>query len=216
MNYLELVNDVLVRLREDEVTAVTDTPYSKLISKYVNDAKRIVEDSYEWAGLTETLTVTTANNLFNYVLTGAGQRFKVLDVINSEDNIFLQYVTTSVMNNWFLNADNTQTGSPTHYNFNGVNANGDTQVDVFPIPDGVYNVFFNIYKPQDALSLNSDKLIVPSEPVIKYAYAMAVAERGEDGGLSVQEASVLAAQSLADHVAIAQSRRPEEYLWHSV
>ena len=154
MNYLELVNDVLVRLREDEVTAVTDTPYSKLISKYVNDAKRIVEDSYEWAGLTETLTVTTANGLFNYVMTGAGQRFKVLDVINSEDNIFLQYVTTSVMNNWFLNADNTQTGSPTHYNFNGVNANGDTQVDVFPIPDGVYNVFFNIYKPQDALSLN--------------------------------------------------------------
>ena len=216
MNYLELVNDVLVRLREDEVTAVTDTPYSKLISKYVNDAKRIVEDSYEWAGLTETLTVTTANGLFNYVMTGAGQRFKVLDVINSEDNIFLQYVTTSVMNNWFLNADNTQTGSPTHYNFNGVNANGDTQVDVFPIPDGVYNVFFNIYKPQDALSLNSDKLIVPSEPVIKYAYAMAVAERGEDGGLSAQEATALADNSLADHVAIAQSRRPEEYLWHSV
>ena len=216
MNYLELVNDVLVRLREDEVTAVTDTPYSKLISKYVNDAKRIVEDSYEWAGLTETLTVTTANNLFNYVLTGAGQRFKVLDVINSEDNIFLQYVTTSVMNGWFLNADNTQTGSPTHYNFNGVNTNGDTQVDVFPIPDGVYNVFFNIYKPQDALSANSDVLIVPSEPVIKYAYAMAVAERGEDGGLSAQEATALADQSLADHVAIAQSRRPEEYLWHSV
>jgi hypothetical protein len=216
MNYLELVNDVLVRLREDEVTAVTDTPYSKLISKYVNDAKRIVEDSYEWAGLTETLTVTTANGLFNYVMTGAGQRFKVLDVINSEDNIFLQYVTTSVMNGWFLNADNTQTGSPTHYNFNGVNTNGDTQVDVYPIPDGVYNVFFNIYKPQDALSLNSDKLIVPSEPVIKYAYAMAVAERGEDGGLSAQEATALADNSLADHVAIAQSRRPEEYLWHSV
>ena len=216
MNYLELVNDVLVRLREDEVTAVTDTPYSKLISKYVNDAKRIVEDSYEWAGLTETLTVTTANNLFNYVLTGAGQRFKVLDVINSEDNIFLQYVTTSVMNGWFLNADNTQTGSPTHYNFNGVNANGDTQVDVYPIPDGVYNVFFNVYKPQDPLSANSDVLIVPSEPVIKYAYAMAVAERGEDGGLSAQEATALADQSLSDHIAIAQSRRPEEYLWHSV
>lgn len=216
MNYLELVNDVLVRLREDEVTAVTDTPYSKLISKYVNDAKRIVEDSYEWAGLTETLTVTTANGLFNYVMTGAGQRFKVLDVINSEDNLFLNYVTTSVMNGWFLNADNTQTGSPTHYNFNGVNANGDTQVDVYPIPDGVYNVFFNIYKPQDALSANSDVLIVPSEPVIKYAYAMAVAERGEDGGLSAQEATALADNSLADHVAIAQSRRPEEYLWHSV
>ena len=216
MNYLELVNDVLVRLREDEVTAVTDTPYSKLISKYVNDAKRIVEDSYEWAGLTETLTVTTANGLFNYVMTGAGQRFKVLDVINSEDNIFLQYVTTSVMNNWFLNADNTQTGSPTHYNFNGVNANGDTQVDVFPIPDGVYNIFFNIYKPQEPLSASGDSLKVPSEPVIKYAYAMGVAERGEDGGLSAQEATALADQSLADHTSIENGRYRDEYVWHSV
>jgi len=216
MNYLELVNDVLVRLRESEVTAVTDTPYSKLISKYVNDAKRIVEDSYEWAGLTVTKTATTSNTQFNYVLTDAGQRFKVIDVINSEDNIFLQYVTTSVMNNWFLNADSTQTGSPTHYNFNGVNDNGDTQVDLYPIPDGVYNIFFNLYVPQDPLALNSDKLIVPSEPVVKYAYAMAVAERGEDGGLSAQEATALADQSLADHIAIAQSRRPEEYLWHSV
>jgi hypothetical protein len=216
MNYLELVNDVLVRLRESEVTAVTDTPYSKLIAKYVNDAKRIVEDSYEWAGLTITKTATTANTQFNYVLTDAGQRFKVIDVINSEDNIFLQYVTTSVMNNWFLNADSTQTGSPTHYNFNGVNDNGDTQVDLYPIPDGVYNIFFNLYVPQDPLALNSDKLVVPSEPVIKYAYAMAVAERGEDGGLSAQEATALADQSLADHIAIAQSRRPEEYLWHSV
>ena len=215
MNYLELVNDVLVRLRENEVTAVTDTPYSKLIGKYVNDAKRIVEDSYEWAGLTITKTATTSNTQFNYVLTDAGQRFKVIDVINSEDNIFLQYVTTSVMNNWFLNADSTQTGSPTHYNFNGVNDNGDTQVDLYPIPDGVYNIFFNLYVPQDPLALNSDKLIVPSEPVVKYAYAMAVAERGEDGGLSAQEATALADQSLADHIAIENGRYRDEYVWHA-
>ena len=66
MNYLDLVNDVLIRLREDEVTATTDTPYSKLIGKFVNDAKRIVEDSFQWNVLTETLTVTTADGLFNY------------------------------------------------------------------------------------------------------------------------------------------------------
>ena len=69
MNYLELVNNVLVRLREAEVTAPTDTPYSKLISTFVNDAKRFVEDSFQWNVLTETLTVTTAPDLFNYVLT---------------------------------------------------------------------------------------------------------------------------------------------------
>ena len=214
MNYLELVNDVLVRLRESEVTAVTDTPYSKLISKYVNDAKRIVEDSYQWNALSETLTVTTANDLFNYVMTGSGQRFRVIDVINSEDNVFLEYMPFSKMNNLFLN-QTPQKGSPMYYNFNGVDTNGDTQVDIYPIPDGIYNVFFNIYKPQASLSLNSDQLDVPTEPVIKYAYALAVAERGEDGGLSAQEATALADQSLADHIAMENGRYRDEYVWHA-
>ena len=214
MNYLELVNDVLVRLREDEVTAVTDTPYSKLIAKFVNDAKRLVEDSYNWNALSETLTVTTANDLFNYAMTGSGQRFSVIDVINSEDNVFLEYMPFSKMNNLFLN-QTPQKGSPMYYNFNGVDTNGDTQVDIYPIPDGIYNVFFNIYKPQASLSLNSDQLDVPTEPVIKYAYAMAVAERGEDGGLSAQEATALADQSLADHIAMENGRYRDEYVWHA-
>ena len=215
MNYLDLVNDVLIRLREDEVTAVTDTPYSKLIGKFVNDAKRLVEDSYQWNALSETLTVTTANDLFNYVMTGSGQRFKVIDVINSEDDFFLEYMPFSQMNNLFLN-QSPQKGSPYYYNFNGVDANGDTQVDIFPIPDGVYNIYFNIYKPQVSLSAGADVIKVPAEPVIKYAYALGVAERGEDGGLAAQEASTLADQSLADHIAIENGRYSDEYVWHQV
>lgn len=215
MNYLELVNDVLIRLREDEVTATTDTTYSKLISKFVNDAKRIVEDSYQWNALSETLTVTTTSTLFNYVLTGSGQRFRVIDIINSEDNFFLKYKPFSQMNNLFLN-QTPQSGSPVYYNFNGVDASGNTQVDLYPIPDGVYNIFFNIYKPQDSLTVGSTELSVPSEPVIKYAYAMAVAERGEDGGLSSQEATALADLSLSDHIAIENGRYSDEYMWHQV
>jgi hypothetical protein len=215
MNYLNLVNDVLIRLREDEVTAVTDTSYSKLISKFVNDAKRFVEDSYQWNALSETLTVTTANDLFNYVMTGSGQRFKVIDVINSEDNFFLEYMPFSQMNNLFLN-QTPQKGSPAYYNFNGVDVNNDTQVDIFPIPDGIYNVFFNIYKPQLSLSADADEITVPAEPVIKYAYAMAVAERGEDAGLSSSEARALADQSLSDHIAIENGRYSDEYVWHQV
>ena len=211
MNYLELVNDVLVRLREDEVTAPTDTPYSKLISTFVNDAKRIVEDSFEWNVLTETLTVTTQDGLFNWVLTGVGKRFRVMDVVNSEGNYFLKGITSSRMNNLMLNGESSK-GSPIYYNFNGVN-DGDTQVDLYPIPDKVYNIYFNVYKPQDKLTDASTELLVPSEPVIKYAYAMAVAERGEDGGIAAQEASSLADMSLADHIAMAESRQNDEYVW---
>jgi len=214
MNYLESVNNVLVRLREDEVTAPTDTPYSKLISTFVNDAKRFVEDSFQWNVLTETLTVTTQDGLFNWVLTGAGQRFRVMDVINSEGNHFLDGITSGRMNNLLLNGESSK-GSPMYYNFNGV-SNGDTQVDLYPIPDKVYNIYFNLYKPQPKLTDASTEILVPSEPVVKYAYAMAVAERGEDGGLSSQEATALAATSLSDHIAMAESRQNDQYIWAAV
>ena len=45
MTYLQLVNSVLRRLREDEVDTVDQNSYSKLIGEYVNDAKRAVEDA---------------------------------------------------------------------------------------------------------------------------------------------------------------------------
>ena len=215
MNYLELVNDVLIRLREDEVTAPTDTPYSKLIGVFVNDAKRIVEDSFQWNVLTETLTVTTSADLFNYVLTGSGQRFRVMDVIHSEEDYFLEGITSSQMNNYLLNGQSSRS-SPMYYNFNGVDANGDTQVDLFPIPKGIENIFFNLYKPQPTLTDPSTTLLVPSDPVAKYAYAKAVAERGEDGGLSAQEATALADMSLADHIAMAESRQNDQYVWDAV
>jgi len=126
--YLELVNDVLVRLRENEVTSVNDTAYSKLISKFVNDGKRQVEDAYNWNALSETLTVSTTANLFNYVMTNAGIRFRVFDVINDTSDWFMDNASTSDMNNKFLN-QTPELGSPRYYNFNGVDSNGDTQVD---------------------------------------------------------------------------------------
>ncbi|MGB1305900.1 hypothetical protein, partial [Pseudoalteromonas marina] len=90
MTYLQLVNSVLRRLREDEVTSVSQNSYSKLIGEFVNDAKRSVEDSYDWTALRTTLTVTTDDTTFNYVLTGSQNRMKLLDVINDTSDFFMQ------------------------------------------------------------------------------------------------------------------------------
>ena len=79
MTYLELVNDVLVRLREPTVATVTATDYSTLIGKFVNDAKRQIEDAFSWNVLGQTITVTTTSGTYSYALTGAGQKFQVLE-----------------------------------------------------------------------------------------------------------------------------------------
>jgi len=138
MNYIQLVNDVLVRLREPEASSVSDTAYVKLIAKFVNDSKRVVEDAYNWNSLTETLSAVTAQDVFNYVLVGSGQRFRVIDIINDTTNTFVNLAATKWMDQQFL-MTTPQKGSPQYYNFNGTDANGDTQVDLYPIPDGVYN-----------------------------------------------------------------------------
>jgi hypothetical protein len=212
MNYIQLVNSVLRRLRETEVSSVADNAYSKLIGEFVNDAKRQAEDAYPWNALSDTLTASTATDIFNYVLVGSGQRFRVIDVLNDTSNSIVQVATTRWMDEQFL-LTSVQKGSPAYYNFNGVNSNGDTQVDLFPIPNGVYQIRFNVIKPQVALSADSDKLLIPSEPVIFNATARALAERGEDGGIASGEMYSIYKQSLADAIAIESGRYIEESAW---
>ena len=213
--YLETVNDVLIRLRENEVTSVNDTAYSKLISRFVQDAQRQVEDAYNWNALTNTLTMNTVPTLFNAVLVGAGVRFRVLSVVNDTSNWFLDYKSSEEMDDLFLN-QSIQSGPPRYYNFNGVSEEGDTQVDIYPIPDAEYSIRFNIIQPQDPLRFDSDELLVPAEPVIFLAYAKALAERGEDGGLASSEAYQLYQTSLADHISIEGNRYPDELNWEAI
>jgi hypothetical protein len=212
MNYIQLVNSVLRRLRETEVSSVADNAYSKMIGEFVNDAKRQVEDAYPWNSLSDTLTAVTDTGIFNYVLVGSGQRFRIIDVLNDTSNAPLLNAPTRWMDERFL-LTTAQSGSPRYYNFNGTNDDGDTQVDLYPIPDGTYNIRFNVIKPQVPLNADSDNLLVPHEPVIFNAVARALAERGEDGGIMSGEMYALYLQSLGDAITIETGRYVEEQSW---
>lgn len=210
--YLDMVNNVLTRLREPTVSSVQDNAYSKLIGVYINDAKREVEDAYDWNSLTTTLTANTTDSLFNYVLTGSGTRFRVIDVLNDTNDTQMNYAATVWMDKQFLLVQSGK-GAPAYYNFNGVDVNGDTQVDVYPIPDGAYTLRFNLIVPQVDLSSDTDRILVPPHLVNMLAYAKAIAERGEDSGILSSEAYQLYRLSLADAVAIERNRYLEEVVW---
>ena len=214
MTYLQLVNSVLRRLREDEVSSVSQNSYSKLIGEFVNDAKRTVEDSYDWTALRTTLTVSTDTTSFNYILTGSQNRLKVLDVINDTSDFFMQYRGSRWMDNAFL-IETPPLGSPQFYSFNGVDANGDNGVDVYPKPDGVYQLRFNVVLRTEDFTTDTERLGVPSSPVIQLATALGARERGETGGTSAAELFALADNTLADAIAIDASQHPEENIWYS-
>ena len=208
MTLLELVNDVLIRLREPVVTTYTETAYSTLIAKFVNDAKRQVEDAYAWNSLGQTITVTTVASTPSYSLTGAGQVFQVLDAINTTSNVGLTNITFVDMNRKqnFLPLVNS---IPTEFTFDGIDASYDTKVTLFPIPNGVYTLKFSLIIPQATLSSGSTVILVPDVVVAQGAYARALVDRGEDGGLSSSEAYSISRGILSDYIPLEANRYPE-------
>lgn len=212
--YLDLVNDILIRMREPEVTTVNENTLSKLVGKLVNDSKRQVEDAYSWNALTDTLMIETAADTYGYVLTGSGTRFKVIDAQDITNKSTINALTTKMMSQYLLN--NTSPGNPMYYNFNGVHSTGDTKVDFYPVPLAGLTLYFNLYIPQAELVLDTDIILTPKEPIVLGAFARALVERGEDGGLNSSEAYGLYKASLADAIAIESSRYVEEETWEAV
>lgn len=208
MTLLELVNDVLIRLREPVVTTYNETSYSTLIAKFVNDTKRQVEDAFSWNALGQTITISTVAGTYSYGLTGAGQKFQVMDAINATSNIGLTN-TTFVDMNRKQNFSVVMTGIPSEYNFDGVDTSYNTKVTLYPRPDGVYSLMFALAIPQAPLAADSTVILVPDVVVAQGAYARALVERGEDGGLSSSEAYTLFRSMLSDYIALEGSRYPE-------
>ena len=212
--YLQLVNNVLIRLRETEVSSVGDTPYSSLIGVFVNDAKREIEDAHDWNVLTQTLVIPTVASTRNYTLTGSGQRFRTVDVLNDTQDVPMRAVATNWMNRQYY-LGNVQSAAPVYYNYNGISGD-DTQVDIWPRPDREYSLRFELVIPQADLTANADALLVPHHLVQMLAYAKAVGERGEDGGTSFSEIYQQYRLALADAVAIERNRYDEETTWVDV
>jgi hypothetical protein len=214
MTYLEAVNDVLARLRESSVTTVTQTAYSTLIGKFINDGKRIVEDSWNWDALSSVVTLNTVASTSNYTVTGLGLRYKGVSVNNTTSknivhNVPIQFIVDQQQ------LLNTSTGTPTYYAFSGSNGT-DAKVELYPTPDGVYTLKFNAYVPQAVLTSDSTVISVPYDPVVHWAYARAIVERGEDGGMSSSEAGSIARNSLSDHIALESTRFVENNSWEAV
>ena len=214
MTYLNVVNNVLRRMREEEVTSVSSSTYSKMVGDFVNDAKRSVEDAWDWSALRTTLTITTTADVFNYVLTGSQNRIKALYVINDTANLFMQYQTATFFDEAYLISD-ARKSAPTYYTYNGIDSSGDTQIDIYPIPDKAYTIRFNCVKRGADLSANDDQLTVPAMPVIHLAIALLARERGETGGTSAPEYFAIADKYLGDAIALDAQKHPEEVIFYT-
>ena len=215
MNYLAAINSVLVRLRERTVESINENEYSSLIATLINDSIQEVEQAWDWSALRNSLTVTTSNGVFNYELNGTQNDVKVLSVVNATTQSDVDYQTANWFNDRYL-TPSPATGSPSYWSFNGVGTDGDTLIDLYPKPDGVYEVRFNVVQRSEDLTSESSIILCPHRPIVLLAYAKAVEERGEDNGQTGNSAYMAANNSLSNAIALDASKHPEETIWYNV
>lgn len=214
MTYLEMVNKVLRRMREKEVNSVSATAYSRLIGDLVNDVKDEVEQAWNWNALRYTFSISTIPEMFNYVLTGSQQGSRLINAWNDTVKTQLQQMSTEQAERYFL--VNRGPGTPLRYSFNGVNVDGDVQVDVWPIPNGVYELTFNMFVPQDILVDDGTVVRVPWKPIVEGAIARAIQERGDDGATGSEIQNGRYKQALADAIAADTNLHDDEVTWVAV
>lgn len=188
MTFRELINEVLIRLREDTIAtdwsgnindSTTVTDYQKVIGSLINDSKRNIESYHDWLVLRETVDITTVSGTRNYSL-ASGQEIKIMDVIDQSQGTHLVQVSRQYINSTKYPTSNS--GDPLYYAFNGADSSNNLKVDLEPIPNSAQTISFDIVKFQDELKTASTTLKIPEQVVIIGAWMRAVAERGEDGG----------------------------------
>jgi hypothetical protein len=217
MTYLEAINSVLRRLREDEVSASSSTAYGKLIAELVNDAIHECEHAYDWHVLKDTITITTAASTATYNFWT--EDTKVIKAVNQDKSWYMRLITDDfqVANDYVVNLAD---GSPYFYNFQG--KSGDyNQIKLTPTPTGVESIQFFVVKYSAPYELDgsddSSVIQIPSLPVVLTAYAKAVLERGEDGGIGFNDAIGHAHTALADAISLDMSKNHiSELAWHPV
>jgi len=220
MTFRELINEVLIRLREETIAtdwsgnindSSTVTDYQKVIGSLINDSKRNVESYHDWLVLRETKAITTVSGTRNYNLS-SGQEIKLIDVTNQATGGKLVQVSRQYINSTLYPTENT--GEPMYYAFNGADSDSNLKVDLEPKPDSIQTISFDIVKFQDELKTASTKLKIPTKPVVLGAWARAVSERGEDGGTNTGVIALEVSESINQAVILDSGNVQYESEWY--
>lgn len=202
MTYLNLVNAVLRKLRENEVTVVQENDYSKLIGDFVNDALNSVEAAWDWSSLRTVIDITVFDGQKTYPLTDFGIRGELMSLYNVSEKQELTQKTKSYIKDKHYKDPNNSTGKPRNFCFDGTDTNNDTQVTLYPTPDATYQIEANVVLRNQQLSEDSDTTKLPTQPIVQLAFAYALRERGETGGQGAMEQIVIAQTDLSNAIAL--------------
>lgn len=217
MTYLQLINGVLSRMREDtiEATAGESDVVALLVMDLVNDAKRNVEDAHRWEALRREEVCALSDSTTGFTLTGAVENATIEDVYSSDGRRLQQQPLSYIRQKLLQNP--TFTGPVMYYAVKGVDAvSGAIEVETYPQTAAADTVTVFYYARQADLSADTDRLLVPAQPVLYMALALAARERGEVGGQTAAELFMMANSYLSDAIALDAAMNNLDDIWVTV
>jgi len=241
VNYKDMCNEVLIRMREDEIDNVGDKnnePQQKLVAKFVQDAYTFVQKSHTWNSSRRIWLIDLEPNVNVYTLSIPSGQAQIYS---------MRYASTErqikEVNQRHLARKKFSSGSPSEFSVSQMH-NGNAAIQVWPFPDDRYfsagagasaygiseygiaeysglpvtdlQVLAEGYKMAGVPSQSEDIIELPSQPVLYYALALASRERGEVGGQSSQELFALSRSYMSDAISWDVSNSRGEYLWEAI
>ena len=226
MTYLQLINEVLKRLREDQVSAVDYSAYSSLISTFVNDAKREVENAWNWEVLKTEYTITPDGTNSGFSITGLTEsearlayddckRPMVYDVKANDEFQLNEYSYDRYITRLRTDPDSFSTNDkPWWFAVNkGSTGQWSIYFDGVPSSTRSYKVWF--YAPQAELSTATTDILVPWRPVVHLALIYALDERGEEIGEPGSKAWLRYENSLTDAISMDSVGNADKITFHA-
>ena len=214
MNYLQLVNGVLMRMREDTVSTVTSSdPVVAIVAAHVNDAKRIVEDAHLWNAERYEWTISSVVGQDTYSLTDSGESLHIEYFLGDDGS---EPVEMRLQDMKRKKSQGSANGPCQYFSPNGLDSNQDVKVELYPASTAAVTYTVGGHRRLPDLSADDDKLIIPSKPVLYLALAMSARERGEVGGQTAAEIFTLADTYLSDAIAIDAGLNYLDNIWMTV
>ena len=206
---------------------IADVPYAAMVGEFLNDVKEEVESAWTWSQLRTELNFSTTSGKSLYNLGNADITSTALSVIDSDGNLFQVtkvegYDTEDASNERtkILGVYNTSSDSelrnmsdkyfnrvtklgtqqqslPSYWRTRGYDNQGDMIIELYPVPDTVYDFTCWAYNPQEPLTTDISVLVLScAETAIMHGtWARCISERGEDGG---SQSSIVAAEAIAE------------------
>ena len=248
MTYLELVNQVLMRLRERPITTVLSQSDNvvNITKTLVNDAKRYVENCHNWMALERRWQIEIEKPDPGFLpidgIDGGGvapanerlvfipKSYPIWDtldgcVINGvydSKGTYLDQVPMVQIARWEAQSG-LKTGHANSYALvKSENSTPDQRAGIdirfYPYAHADKNQLVSVhgyYRTAD-LKEDEDRLVIPSQPVLYYALALAARERGEVGGQTATELFGMANNYISDAIAIDANTTPFDKTWSVV